>query len=565
MSLFHKAGTIIRTYRERGFAGVANKFADKNFELQESLRYRRWLGNQPNAEEHSLEFEPNLGALDSKPLLSIILPVFNVEAEWLCKCLDSVLGQKYENWELCIADDHSTKPHIRPTLEEYACRDSRIKVVFREENGHISAASNSALELAHGDFCILLDHDDELSLDALFWVANEVDSYPDVAMIYSDEDIIDHEGRRSRPKFKPNFSLDLLYSLNLVTHLSCYRTDVLRRIGGFRVGFEGSQDYDVALRFIERIDRVQIRHIPRILYHWRAVPGSVAFSADEKPYAYERAREAIREHFERTGTAATVDQTHFNAHRVRYRLPQSSVAASMILYSESELTNEARTKSWADRTSFQDLEIIRTPIHDSVAGSLNNAAQSARGEVLVFADAGILPAEPDWLEELVSFAMQPDVGAVGGIVINGNGRMVAGGVLFGGKGIAHVAHKGFGISWAGNMCRNMLVSNFSAVSGAFIAIRRELFRNIGGFDASHLPNALFDADLCLRIGMSGKRIILDPYALAEIDTGYRLVTEKLPSAREKEYFRSEWQDQIDRDPFYNPNFSPKDGKFRLAD
>ena len=217
------------------------------------------------------------------PLISVILPVYNVDEKWLRKCIDSVCKQSSRNWELCIADDASTAKHIRPLLEEYASKDPRIKVVFRETNGHISAASNSALELASGEFCLLLDHDDELSPDALFWVATEIDEHPDVAMIYSDEDLIDENGKRTAPKFKPDFCRDLLYSLNLVTHLSAYRTEILRAIGGFRVGIEGSQDYDLALRVVERIAETQIRHIPRILYHWRAIPGSVAWTAVRNP------------------------------------------------------------------------------------------------------------------------------------------------------------------------------------------------------------------------------------------------------------------------------------------
>ena len=247
--------------------------------------------------------------LSYQPLISVVMPVYNTQETWLRKAIDSVLRQLYPKWELCLADDHSSRPHVRPILEEYAACDPRIKLVFRDRNGHISAASNSALTLATGDFVALLDHDDELSEHALYMNVEELNRYPGAHLLYSDEDKIDERGRRYWPFFKPNWNPDLFYSLNLVTHLAVYRRSVLEAVEGFQEGLEGSQDYDLTLRVIERIPPEAIRHIPHVLYHWRAIPGSVALASGEKIYAHEAARHAIRAHFQRRGVRAEVRGT----------------------------------------------------------------------------------------------------------------------------------------------------------------------------------------------------------------------------------------------------------------
>src|SRR5215213_2402536 len=318
MSLKSKVREAIKIWKRSGSAGIAKRIAWNKKKAAERRAYARWLQlhGSPSEQQRS-EMRSRTNEFASRPLISVLLPVYNVDEKWLRLCIDSVLSQIYENWELCIADDHSSRPHVHRVLDEYAARDQRVKVIYRSENGHISAASNSALALAKGDFVVLLDHDDQLSPDALFWVANELNVFPETAMIYSDEDMIDTRGQRSQPKFKPDFSHDLLYSLNLVTHLSAYKTELVRSIGGFRTGFDGSQDYDLALRIVEQIGDHQIRHIPRVLYYWRAIAGSVALSSDEKPYAHERARAAIREHFERTGKAARVTRGLSQFHRVQ--------------------------------------------------------------------------------------------------------------------------------------------------------------------------------------------------------------------------------------------------------
>src|SRR5262249_5206970 len=237
---------------------------------------------------------------------SVLLPVYNSNLTWLRRAISSVQKQLYPRWELCIVDDASTDRKIWPFLQRCARRDRRIRVMRRTENGHISAASNDALRLARGDFVALLDHDDALAATALYFVALALNKNPDLQLLYSDEDKLDVQNRRCEPYFKSDWNSELFLAQNFISHLGVYRTDLVRRVGGFRVGFEGSQDYDLALRCIEEIQPKQIEHLPRVLYHWRAGDQSTASNATAKPYAHEAARRAVQEHLERQKIAGTV-------------------------------------------------------------------------------------------------------------------------------------------------------------------------------------------------------------------------------------------------------------------
>ena len=559
--LFKKLENALEVRREKGFTEINRLLQTKIIKLREHRKYKKWmLEKDALPDEKREKIRREIADFKYKPLISIVLPVYNVTEKWLRLCIESVLKQIYENWELCIADDCSPSPHIRKILEEYAAKDERIKVIFRAENGHISAASNSALKLATGEFAALLDHDDELAEDALFWVVKEINDFPASAMIYSDEDLIDERGRRYAPKFKPDFSRDLLYSLNLITHLSVYRTEILRRIGGFLVGAEGSQDYDLALRFTEEISAHQIRHIPRVLYHWRVIKGSVAYSLDEKPYAHERAREAIRAHLERTGKRARVSQAIINLHRVQYEIPENVPKVSLIL-SDSENFHKDSEKFSAE-TDYQNFEIIENSAEK--AENLNRAAAESSGEILCFVNANLKPLAKDWLAELIGFALQNEIGAVGAKISETDKTILHGGLIIGTKEIVSAAHRGFASGADGNFLRLRLVNNFSAVSISCLTVRREVFEEVGGFDAENLPNRFFDADFCLKLREKNYRIVFTPYAeLIKIDKQKRLNIEENPAAAEKEYFTKKWHEVMKCDPFYNPNLSKKVGSFSI--
>ncbi|HQZ83053.1 MAG TPA: glycosyltransferase [Pyrinomonadaceae bacterium] len=532
-----KVGRSVAAFRESGIAGFAALVRAYNRKRKNARAYERYIEREKLDDAKRDKLRGKIAGFELEPKFSVILPVYNIDEVWLAKCVDSVRRQIYANWELCIADDASTTPHIRPFLERLAAEDGRVKVVFREENGHISAASNSALGLATGEFCVLLDHDDELAEDALFYVAAELNRFPEAKMIFSDEDVIDTEGHRSDPKFKPGFSPDLMLSLNMVTHLSAYDTELLRKIGGFRIGLEGSQDYDLALRVIERISSEEIRHIPRVLYHWRAVATSVAANRGAKPYAFEKARVAIADHFKRTGIKADVVEAADGLNRVRY--PHGKSGLTLIVVGDGKPFD------------IESCETIYVRDSDDLARGLNEAAANARRETIVFLDRSLTPHSNDWLDELASYVSQKDVGAAGCKILRKDGAIDQTGLILGGERGVLKAHNGYPQNANGYFFRAGLIGNYSAVSWRAMAIRKEVFESVGGFRAGEFPNELFDVDLCLRLWQNELRVLYTPYVVMK-DT--REVPEDL-SKDELDRLRETWPDQISCDPYYNTNLS----------
>lgn len=592
MNLRRKFKKAINLWQKKGWIGLKPSLHFKVISLKEKFAYQRWIRKFDTlTDKDREEIRQQIQKFSYEPLISIILPVYNVEEKFLRLCIESVRKQIYENWELCIADDCSPSPHIRNILEEYEKKDEQIKVVFRPENGHISAASNSALEIATGEFCVLLDHDDKLAEHALFYVAKEINDFPETEMIYSDEDLISEKGRRFSPKFKPDWSRDYFYSGNLITHLSCYKTDILRNIGGFRIGFEGSQDYDLALRFIEEICEDHIRHVPKILYHWRVIEGSVSHSSDAKPYAHETARRAIGEHLTRLGKKAKVVETVHNLHRVRYELPEVLPKVSLIFLTDGDFDFKKKAiEDFAKETDYPNLEIavvcskklkqkfeventkaetrlLRSVLShqdSSEAEKYNQSVAETDGEILCFVDLNLRPVHKNWLKELVSFAFQKEIGAVGGKLLSKVETVLGSGLLIGVGGAVGIAHQGLPCEKDGSLTRNRLVNNFSAVSVSCLATHRETFENVGGFDAENFPNKFFDVDFCLKLREENLRIVFTPYAeLMQIDESKLLNIQKHASESERENFRKKWQKYIERDPFYNPNLSKENGHFLI--
>ena len=530
MNLRRIATRASELWKEGGLTSLRQGWSNYARQRDEDKAYQRWIEKHESPEER-----PEMA---SGPLISVLLPVYNVDEKWLRRCIDSVIEQVYPNWELCIADDASTAAHIRPTLEEYVARDERIKVVFRETNGHISAASNSALKLATGDLVALLDHDDELSRDALFWVAKAINDHPEAALIYSDEDLIDENGRRSSPKVKPEFSRDRFYSSNLVTHLSVFRTEIVRAVGGFRTGFEGSQDYDLALRVLEKIDESSIRHIPRVLYHWRTIEGSVAYSMDEKPYAHERAREAIREHLSRSGREADVVESVNHLHRVCYKLPEPRPLVSVIVLGE------------ARNSEHEILTATRS------ANDLNRTVERATGNVLIFLDGDLY--WPENINDLIAASLQTGIGAVGAKIVDKNNVVEETGLVLRKDLSPAPAHRGMPRTAGGDNGRNVLTSNFLAISLACMAMSREAFESVGGFDVDVAPD-LIDVDICLKLQEQNKRIVVLPhveFVRASSPRERELTTDQLKT------FQERWPAYIERDPFCNPNLK-RDGTFEI--
>ena len=456
--------------------------------------------------------------LRQRPLFSILLPVFNPNLQWLREAIDSVKAQTYSRWQLCIADDASTEARVRTFLSEEAKSDDRIALVLRAANGHISACSNSALALARGEWCGLLDQDDLLAPHALSLVAREVNDKPAAGLIYSDEDFIDPAGGRTNPFLKPDWNPELFLAQNYINHFGAYRTDLLREIRGFREGFEGSQDYDLALRCIERLHRDQIRHIPRVLYHWRMVPGSLAEVRDAKPYAKDAARRALEEHMQRRGIPARVEPRPENveSHRVTYLAPLPA------------------------------FELIE---HDGSAAAMNRAAADATASVLVFVERGI---EIDCVDDLLRHAARAEVGAVGARVWSADGTLRNGGLILGLGGIAHEAHAGVPRGHGGFFNSTILQRNCSAVSSACFAVRGDVFRALNGFDENNLKHRFHDVDFCLRAAERGLQIVWTPYT-NPIYSG--LTTAERSAPNDEAYMRKRWATTLPNDPFYNPSLA----------
>ena len=280
--------------------------------------YTGWLRRFDTlTEADRIRLRVQVQAMALKPLLSVVMPTYNTPLHWLDEAIESVRRQLYPHWEFCISDDASTDPAVRTALERWQEIDPRIRVVFRPQNGHICASTNSALELVQGEWVVLLDHDDLLPEHALFWVAHTINAQPDAQMIYSDEEKISEKGVRRYPYFKPDWNPDLFLSQNMFSHLGAYRTALVRQVGGFQQGYEGAQDYDLALRCMEQVRSEQIVHIPRVLYSWRVHEASTASTNAAKPYAAVAGERALNGHLTRTGV---VGETEFTGHgyRVRY-------------------------------------------------------------------------------------------------------------------------------------------------------------------------------------------------------------------------------------------------------
>lgn len=571
-------------------AGAVNSASDS---------YPAWVARYDTPTERQLHaLARRIDALPLQPLISVVLPVYNTPEKWLRRAIESVVKQFYDNWELCIADDCSSEPHVRKVLEKYRDRDSRIKVVFRESNGHISATSNSALELASGEFVALLDHDDELSSDALLWVVDEINRHPDAALIYSDEDKLTVDGQRQDAYFKSDWNPDLFLSHNMISHLGVYRTDVIREVGGFRQGFEGSQDWDLALRVTEKIGEQQIRHIPRVLYHWRLIPNSTSMGVEAKPYAVQAAIKAISEYLERRGITASVGEADGNwGVRVRYPLPEKRPLLSIIIPTRNGLALVRKcVESIVAKTTYSSYEIIIVDngsddpetldyfsalqksntarvIRDDAPfnySALNNrAVAQAQGSVIALLNNDVEIISPDWADEMVSHALRPEIGAVGGRLLYPDDTVQHAGIILAGDLIAFHAHKYLPRPHPGYFGRAGLIQNFSAVTAACLVARKAVYEEVGGLD-ENLTVAYNDVDFCLKLREKGYRILWTPYAQMyhheSASRGYDdMQQEKKQRLKiEAQLMRNRWGQLLHNDPAYSPNLALDLEDFSLA-
>ena len=539
----------------------------------------------------------HIATFQKKPLISVVVPTYNTPVNLLDTMIESVRNQLYDHWELCIADDNSSNKRTRNRLKYWADRDPRIKVEFRTENGHISACTNSAIQLATGDFIALLDHDDEIPSHALYFVANEIENHPSTQIIYSDEDKISDDGYRTDPYLKPDFGRDLLCSHNFVSHLGVYRADLIRKINGFRVDFIGSQDWDVVLRCLDYVKDEEIRHIPRILYHWRMSHGSTSSSVGNKDYAVTSGHRALQEYLEKHEPSGTVeDGPTVGSFRIRYSTPNNPKASIIILTKNNAALLKQCVDSVTRKTTYKNYEIVivdngsddteaqqllddlktqsgirvlEKPIPFNFSELNNWAAGSADGEVLVFLNNDMEVIEEDWLRELVSHALRPHVGPVGTKLLFPDDYIQHAGMIMGIGGVAGHAFKYLHRENLGHIGRGGIIQNYSAVTAACMAIRKSVFEELGGFDAENLGTAYNDADLCLRAWQLGYRTVYTPHALMYHHESASRGLENNSAKKERwqkeaEFLAKKWHDVIENDPFYNPALTLLKEDFDLA-
>jgi O-antigen biosynthesis protein len=602
-ALGHHAGDLPRLasyVRRNGWRAAKHRIVQELLPKARTDDYSTWLRLFDTLTERDRRaIRAHVDALPSRPRFSIVMPVYNTPEIYLREALESVLAQIYPDWELCIADDASPEAHVSVVLSEYAARDARIKVVRRPVNGHIAAASNSALELAEGDFVALMDHDDTLPPHALYAVAEELNRHPDADILYSDEDKIDERGRRYDPHFKSDFNPDLLLGQNMINHLGVFRRSLLTELGGFRVGFEGSQDYDLTLRAVEKTAPERIRHLPFILYHWRVFESSAAFSTVSLPRATAAAHRALNEHFERTGIGAQVEPTPDDPRftRIRRALPDPLPRVSLIIPTRDRVELlRGCVEGLRTKTDYPDLEILIVDNNSEKPETLayfdslkddprvrvlpyvgpfnfsainNHAAAQATGSVLGLINNDIEVIEPGWLKEMVSHAVRPEVGAVGAKLYYANDTVQHAGVIIGICGVAGHSHKSRPRPDFGYFSRLRLTQDLSCVTAACLLLRKSVYEEVGGLDADHLAVAFNDVDFCLRIREKGYLIVWTPFAelyhLESASRGPDTAPDKVERfKREITYMQDRWGENLAKDPYYNPNLTLDAEDFGLA-
>ena len=563
--------------------------------LRNQASYPNWLARNEVLDIEAMTQE--IATFHYQPKISIAMPVYNVEEKWLRLCIDSILNQVYTNWELCMADDASTDPNVKKILTEYQQLDERIRVVFREQNGHISEATNSALAIATGEFVALLDNDDELAINAFYEVVKVLNENPELDLIYSDEDKIDMDGNRSDPAFKPDWSPDLLLGTNYISHLGVYRRSILEEIGGFRKGYEGSQDYDLVLRFTEKTTKERIKHIPKVLYYWRMLPTSTAVDQGSKGYAFEAGLRAVQDALVRRGINGHATHGAANGLYDVYYDIESEKLVSIIIPTKNGYKDVQRcVSSIIEKTTYQNYEIIMADngstdpkMHELYAefeqqlpgrffvesidipfnfSTINNrAAKKAHGEYLLFLNNDTEVITENWLTLMVSFAQQERIGCVGAKLLYPNNTVQHAGVILGLGGVAGHGHYGYPHGDLGYFGRLAINVNYSAVTAACLLMKKADFDAVGGFEEAFTV-AFNDGDLCLKVQALGRdNVWLHEAELYHFESQTRGYDDKGKKKKrfeqEKVMMEEKWGPLIENDPFYNPNLTRDIPNFSL--
>ena len=537
--------------------------------------YLKWIEKEEVPFEHK-KFKYN-------PKISIVMPTYNVSRKFLSECLDSILNQTYTNFEVCIADDCSTKEETKETLEEYKNKDKRIKVVYREKNGMISKATNSAIEIATGDFIALVDNDDVLSIDALYYMVEALNEDKELDFIYSDEDKLDFKGVRLEPNFKPDYSPDTFMAVNYICHFTMIRKTLIDEVGGFRSEYDGSQDYDLFLRVLEKTNKIY--HIPRILYHWRMSATSTAAYMGNKDYANDTSIKALEDALKRRKIKGKVypnpkvstyliDYEHNNP-LVSIIIPTRNYGKIVkkcvdSIYKKCTYKNYEIILVDNDSDEQESLELFKNyeQEHDNfhivkVPGPFNYSkinnigVKKSKGEYILLLNNDTEVIDGDFLDKMVGYATQKHVGCVGIKLLYPDNRVQHAGVVLGYGGVAGHVYVSYDKNDCGLMGRLVMPYNYSAVTAACLLVSRKKWDEVEGLD-ENLTVALNDVDFNLKIQKAGYYNVLLPYITMyhheSKSRGYEVTAEKMERyKKEQEYMKNKWKDYLDRDKFFNKN------------
>ena len=573
-------------YRTHGIFSLAKKSIQKIHEIQQGKgQYGTWL-KENKVTRQELKQQRNT-TFPEDIRISIVVPLYKTDKYLLKELVDSVLAQTYENWELCLSDGSGKDSPIRKILEEYQKKDSRIRVVFHEEQLRISENTNAAIGIATGNYIAFADHDDTLAEEALYQMAAEISRHPEAELLYSDEDVIDIKGKRLLPHFKPDYNPDYLCCVNYICHLVVVKRELLDRVGLLRKEYDGSQDYDFLLRCTENTRN--IRHVPRILYHWRSHEGSTAGNPDDKPYAVIAGEKALLAHYERLGIKAEVEYTgNPVVFRTRFAIEGNPRVSILIPNKDHTDDLEKCISSIMEKSTWKNIQIIviennseeektyryyeevqkRFPAVQVVVwdgpfnySAINNfGAKYADGDFLLLLNNDTEVITPDWLESMMGYCQREDVGIVGAKLLYPDNTVQHAGVVVGIAGFAGHILTGYDQNAPGYLWRLQTAQDESAVTGACLMVKRSVFDALQGLDESFAV-ALNDIDFCLRARNLGKLVVFTPEArLYHYESKSRGMentdAKKARFQKEVDHFRERYGEFLKAgDPYYNPNLS----------
>lgn len=566
---------VVNKVKNEGLKSTIHSIEAKLQNELKEVTYDEWYRNKQITNEEAFILKEQIKHFNQKPLISVVVPTYNTPINLLDEVIESLQSQIYENWELCICDDQSPNEEVWERLQYHANLDKRIKIIRSTENLHIAGATNLAITLATGEYVGFLDHDDILTIDALYEVVKRINE-TNADLIYSDEDKLEMDGTYSDPFFKPDWSPDYLLSTNYICHFAVYKKSIGDKVGWINKGYDGAQDYDFVLRFTEYAEKIE--HISKVLYHWRKIPGSTAESFGSKSYAQIAGKNAVTAALARRNIDGYVEENIIPGHYIVRRNIEKEPKVSIIIPTKDKLDLlSVCISSVLEKTTYTNYEIIvinnRSEEKETFDyfeqmkkdikvldfneafnySKMNNfAVENSTGDFLLFLNNDTEVIEPNWLSNMVEHGLRNDVGVVGAKLLYTNNTIQHAGVILGVGGVAN--HSFINLPRDSHGYFGMLrdIRNCSAVTAACLLVRRDVFNEVNGFNEIDLKVAFNDVDLCLKIRKKGYLCIWTPHALLyhhESATRTRDV-----DLTEVDYMLNNWANELKNDPYYNKNF-----------